>query len=127
MTTQEKIIVTAHTGVIMCEMDDLLKYAREKLGRPVWKHELAFQSVVDELQKAAEPEFLLLAMGEETISVPAILVSEIKAEIEALRKDAKMAWDAGEADRHEGRADALEWVLGRLTGEDIPRSWAHYN
>ena len=66
-------------------------------------------------------------MGEETISAPAILVNEIKTEIEALRKDAKMAWDAGEADRYEGRADALEWVLGRLTGEDIPRFWAHYD
>lgn len=127
MTNHEKIIVTAHTGVIMCEMDDLLKYAREKLGRPVWKHELAFQSVVDELQKAAEPEFLLLAMGEETISVPAVLVNEISTEVEALRTDAKETWDAGEADRYVARADALEWVLGRLTGEDIPRSWAHYD
>ena len=52
MTTQEKVIVTAYTGVLMCEMDDLLKYAYEKLGRPVWTHELAFQSVVNELKKS---------------------------------------------------------------------------
>lgn len=126
MTKQEKVIVTAYTGVLMCEMDDLLKYAYEKLGRPVWTHELAFQSVVDELKTAAKPEFLLLAVGEETISVPAVLVGEVKTEIEALRKDAKAAWDPGESDRYEGRVDALEWVLGRLIGENIPRSWAHY-
>lgn len=126
MTNYEKIIVTAYTGVVMCEMDDLQRYAREKLGRPVWTHELAFQSVIDEIRKAAEPEFLLLAMGEDTISVPAVLVSEITTEIESLRKGAKMTWGEDEADRYEGRIDALEWVLGRLTGEDTPRPWAHY-
>lgn len=53
MTNYEKIVVTAYTGVVMCEMDDLQRYAREKLGRPVWTHELALKSVIDEISKAA--------------------------------------------------------------------------
>lgn len=125
MTKYEKIVVTAYTGVIMCEMDDLQRYAREKLGRPVWTHELALKSVVDEISKAAGPEFLALA-EHETTPIPENFVAEIAAEIETLRADAKATWDAGEADRYEARADTLEWVLGRLTGDDTPRSWAHY-
>lgn len=120
MTNYEKVIVTAYTGVIMCEMDDLQRYAREKLGRPVWTHELALKSVIDELSKAAGPEFLKLA-EHETIPMPENLAAEIAAEIETLRSDAKATWDASEADRYEARADTLEWVLGQLTGKNTPR------
>ena len=125
MTNYEKIVVTAYTGVVMCEMDDLQRYAQEKLGRPVWTHELALKSVIDEISKAAGPEFLALAENE-TIPMPENFAAEITAEIKSLRADAKATWDAGEADRYEARADTLEWVLGRLTGKDTPRPWAHY-
>lgn len=57
---------------------------------------------------------------------PETFAAEIAAEIKSLRVDAKKAWESGEADCCEARIDALEWVLGRLTGEDTPRSWAHY-
>lgn len=126
MTNYEKVVVTAYTGVVMCEMADLQKYVQEKLGRPVWTHELALKSVIDEISKAAGPEFLELA-EHETVPMPENLVDEIATEIEALRKEAKLTWDANEAERHEGRVDALEWVLGQLTGEDTPRSWVHYD
>ena len=117
MTNYEKIVVTAYTGVVMCEMDDLQRYVREKLGRPVWTHELALKSVIDEISKAAGPEFLALAENE-TVPMPENFAVEITAEIKSLRADAKATWDAGEADRYEARADTLEWVLGRLTGKD---------
>ena len=79
----------------------------------------------DEISKAAGPEFLALAENE-TVPMPENFAAEITAEIKSLRADAKATWDAGEADRYEARADTLEWVLGRLTGKDTPRPWAHY-
>lgn len=33
MTKHEKIVVSAYTGVLMCDFDDLHKYIQEKLGR----------------------------------------------------------------------------------------------
>lgn len=65
MTKYEKIVVSAYTGVLMCDFDDLHKYIQEKLGRPVWTHELASKAVVQEIENAAKPEFLKLAMGAE--------------------------------------------------------------
>ena len=54
------------------------------------------------------------------------IADEIAAEIEILRADAKIAGGTGEADCCAARIDALEWVLGRLIGENTPRSWAHF-
>lgn len=125
MTKYEKIVVSAYTGVLMCDFADLHKYIQEKLDRPVWAHELASKAVWAEIEKATQPEFLALA-EHETTPMPENLVAEIAAEIETLRADAKATWDAGEVDRYEARADTLEWVLGRLTGDDVLRSWAHY-
>ena len=32
MTKQEKIVVSAYTGVLMCDFDDLHEYIEDKLG-----------------------------------------------------------------------------------------------
>ena len=44
MTKQEKIVVSAYTGVLMCDFKDVHKYIEEKMGRPVFTHELGFES-----------------------------------------------------------------------------------
>lgn len=64
---------------------------------------------------------------DKAVRLPVIesLVSEIRIEIDSLRKDVKEAWDEGEKDRCETRIDALEWMLGKLTGDAIPCSWSH--
>lgn len=41
MTKQEKVIVSAYTGVLMCDFADLHEYIEKIMGRPVWTHELA--------------------------------------------------------------------------------------
>ena len=41
MTKWEKVVISAYTGVLMCDFDDLHKYIEDKLGRPVWTHELS--------------------------------------------------------------------------------------
>ena len=64
MTKQEKLIVSAYTGVLMVNMDELQTFIEEKLGRPVWTHELASDNVWQELHAALKPEFLKLCEDE---------------------------------------------------------------
>lgn len=60
MTKQEKIIVSAYTGVLMCDFSDVHKYIEEKLGRPVWTHEMASYNVQDEIKNSVKSDFLAL-------------------------------------------------------------------
>ena len=63
MTKQEKIVVSAYTGVLMCTFNDLHEYAEKKLGRPIWTHEFASEAVTEELKEAAKDDFLKLCEG----------------------------------------------------------------
>ena len=60
MTNQERIIVSAYTGYLMCDFADVHKYVEEKLRRPVWTHELADPMIQQELHDAAKSDFLSL-------------------------------------------------------------------
>lgn len=60
MTYREKIIVSAYTGYLMCDMSDLHKYIEEKLGRPIYTHELADPDVMDEIWSKVRPDFIPL-------------------------------------------------------------------
>lgn len=52
MTKQEKVIVSAYTGVLMCDFADLHEYIEKIMGRPVWTHELAFHDIMRKLRKS---------------------------------------------------------------------------
>ena len=60
MTRQEKIIVSAYTGCLMCDFQDMHRYIEEKLGRPVFTHDLASTAGLDEIRAAVKPDFLEL-------------------------------------------------------------------
>ena len=60
MTKQEKLIVSAYTGILMTDMDDLCKFIEEKLGRPVWTHELADKLVWGEIKESVKDDFLAI-------------------------------------------------------------------
>ena len=60
MTKREKLIVSAYTGILMTDFSDLHEFIEEKLGRPVWTHELANESVVNEIKEAVKEDFLIL-------------------------------------------------------------------
>lgn len=64
ITKQEKVVVLAYTGVLMCDFSDVHKYIEEKLGRPVWTHEMVSYNVQEEIKRATKPDFLALC-GEE--------------------------------------------------------------
>lgn len=65
MTKQEKIIVSAYTGVLMCDFDDLHEYIQKKFGRPVFTHELADKGIQKEVEEKSKKEFLEICNREE--------------------------------------------------------------
>lgn len=65
MTKQEKIIVSAYTGYLMCNFSDMHEYIEKKLGRPVWTHELASEEVMAKIREAIKSDFLKLCKDEE--------------------------------------------------------------
>lgn len=65
MAKQEKIIVSAYTGVLMCDVGDLRQYIQDKLGRPVWPYELARKEVQREIEDATEADFIALCHQED--------------------------------------------------------------
>ena len=48
MTTKERVIVSAYTGIRMCDMDLIEAYVQEKLGRPVLSLSLYTSDAADE-------------------------------------------------------------------------------
>lgn len=60
MTKDEKLIISAYTGVLMTSMDELHQFIEQKLGRSVWTHELAHKSVTDQIKEAVKDDFLKL-------------------------------------------------------------------
>lgn len=58
MTKHEAIVVSAYTGFLMCDFNDMHEYIEKKLGRPIWTHELAFDLVQDEIHEKVKPDFL---------------------------------------------------------------------
>ncbi len=58
MTKEECIIVSAYTGVLMCDFDDMHRYIEEKLRRPVFTHELADHKTWEEIKAATKQDFL---------------------------------------------------------------------
>ena len=65
MTKQERIIVSAYTGYLMCDFNDVHKYMEEKMGRPLWTHELAFPEVQDEIRELIKEDFLALCRSDD--------------------------------------------------------------
>lgn len=60
MTKQEKLIVSAYTGVLMTDFNDFYKFVEERLGRPIFTHQFASELVQDELKKAVKEDFMKL-------------------------------------------------------------------
>ena len=62
MTKREAAIVSAYTGILMGDMNDLHQYIEELLGRPVFTHELTDQALVNEIKDKAKPDFIAIAI-----------------------------------------------------------------
>lgn len=78
MTKEEKLIVSAYTGVLMVDFDELRKYVEKLLGRPLWTHEFALGVVANEIKEKSRADFMKLCDDLETKKIYYIenLVSE---------------------------------------------------
>lgn len=68
MTDREKAIVMAYTETTMLTGEKFSifhKYIEDILGRPVWTHELADDSVCEEIKEKSKSDFLELCKNEE--------------------------------------------------------------
>jgi len=75
MTDRERAIVMAYTGACMLSGEKFSifhRYIEEICGRPIWTHELAIESVINEIKEKSKADFIrLCAEGVET-DVPII-------------------------------------------------------
>lgn len=60
MTSHEACVISAYTGVLLGDFDDLHKYIEKIMGRPVFTHELANSKIVDEIRAKSRPDFMEL-------------------------------------------------------------------
>lgn len=60
MTKQEKLIVSAYTGILMTDFNDFHEFIEKRLDRPVWTHELANKEFITELKESVKDDFLRL-------------------------------------------------------------------
>lgn len=77
MTKQEKIIVSAYTGVLMCDFDDVHEYIQKKLGRPVFTHELEDKDIQKEIEEKSKEDFLEICNREEPEYVVGIINNSV--------------------------------------------------
>lgn len=68
MTKQEKIIVSAYTGTLMCDFSDVHEYIEKKLGRPVFTHEMADKVILEEIKQKTKSDFLAICEDNSTLS-----------------------------------------------------------
>ena len=60
MTEQEKIIVSAYTGYVMCDFEKIHAYIEKKMGRPIYTHEFINERIDKEIHEKVKPDFLKL-------------------------------------------------------------------
>lgn len=58
MTKQEAIVVSAYTGILMCDFGDMHEYIEKVMGRPIWTHEFADYKLWDQIKEKVKPDFL---------------------------------------------------------------------
>ena len=60
LTLEQAIVLTAFTGITVCEFYDFHKAVEEKLGRPVWTHQFGNADFAAELKELYREDFFKL-------------------------------------------------------------------
>lgn len=60
MTKTERLIVSAYTGVLMVDWNELIDFSEEKLNRPILAKEVDTEEFFNELRNAIEDDFTKL-------------------------------------------------------------------
>ena len=64
MTKNQKLIVSAYTGILMVDWEEFLDFAEEKLGRPVLAKETNTEEFAVAMMSAVEDDFMELCEDE---------------------------------------------------------------
>ena len=60
MTSREAAIVSAYTGVLIGDFNELHRYVEEKFGHPVWTHQMSTTAFADRLKDLSRDDFLAI-------------------------------------------------------------------
>ena len=60
MTKEERLIVTAYTGVMMVEEDEFYDYLEQLMGRPILAKELSSEDFANSVIDAVKDDFMKL-------------------------------------------------------------------
>ena len=60
MTKEERLIVTAYTGVMMVEQDEFYDYLEQLMGRPILAKELSSEDFANSVIDAVKDDFMKL-------------------------------------------------------------------
>lgn len=58
MTRKEAAIVSAYTGILICEFSDFHEYIEKILNRPVFRYELADKEICVEIKEKSRKDFI---------------------------------------------------------------------
>jgi hypothetical protein len=60
MTQEERLIVSAYTGILMTDFNKFHKYCEEIMNRPIWAHEFADKHFNEKLKEKVKNNFMKL-------------------------------------------------------------------
>lgn len=60
INSHDRLVISAYTGFLMCDFNELHKFIERTLGRPVFTHELAAPDVLKLIQEKLKPEWLAI-------------------------------------------------------------------
>lgn len=96
MTQRERLIVSAYTGVLMCDFGLVHKYIEEKMGHPVWTHELRFESTHAKIREKIKPDFIELCGNGDKRETIADIVAEKRRRADEIERDVSAKMKSGE-------------------------------
>lgn len=64
MDKREAAIVSAYTGYLIGDFNEMHKYIEEIMDRPVWTHELGSKEFAERIKAASRPDFISIKITE---------------------------------------------------------------
>ena len=65
MKRNEAVLISAYTGFLLTQnLSDVHKFCEELLGRPIWSHEFASDSLQKEIREKCKPMIIEMIEGE---------------------------------------------------------------
>lgn len=58
MTRHEAVVLSAFTGILMCDFQDMHEYIEKVMGYPVLTHEMGNREFMDEVKEATRSDFM---------------------------------------------------------------------